>query len=443
MTVMRIRLLVALATLGASLVLAAPAAANTCQTADDLGPAPATVTGTVGVGQVSAWWSQTSSGARAITVQPADGGVDLFVHDGSCGAVPLCTSTNPATAADTCVVSQTGRLTIEVRVDVTAGLNANYVLTVQDTVPPCCAGQPIGTWTAKAPVTKPVARELHAMAYDPVSHRTMLYGGCINYTCVDDTWVWDGTSWTQLTPATHPSFCPSPGLVYDTARAQMVLFCGYDSSPGGLWSQIWTWDGTTWTDRTPSVRPSGRQRYVLAYDVARARVVLFGGQYNQGGILGDTWTWDGATWTQRSPATSPPVRAGAAMAYDAARGETVLFGGASGPGAPADTWTWDGTTWTQRFPATSPGARWASAMAYDAGRGEAVLYGGYDLNSGAHLDDTWSWNGTTWTRHVTLTSPPGRYVVSMAYDADRAETVLFGGEVSGPSDDTWVYQFRR
>jgi len=54
----------------------------------------------------------------------------------------------------------------------------------------------------------------------------------------------------------------------------------------------------------------------MAYDSTRGQVVLFGGLDANSKVLGDTWTWDGTTWTQKSPDTSPPARAGAAMAYD-------------------------------------------------------------------------------------------------------------------------------
>ncbi|HEY0882217.1 MAG TPA: kelch repeat-containing protein, partial [Archangium sp.] len=62
--------------------------------------------------------------------------------------------------------------------------------------------------------------------------------------------------------------------------------------------------------------------HAMAYDVSRARVVLFGGQ-GDGGRLDDTWEWDGASWTQLNPLTSPPPSAGHGMAWDPA-GERVL-----------------------------------------------------------------------------------------------------------------------
>ncbi len=90
--------------------------------------------------------------------------------------------------------------------------------------------------------------------------------------------------------------------------------------------------------------PAPRAWHAMAYDSARGRVVLFGGNYaNTNTFYGDTWEWDGATWTLRTT-TGPAPRQEHAMAYDSARGVTVLFGGWSF----SDTWEWDGASWTQR-----------------------------------------------------------------------------------------------
>ena len=90
--------------------------------------------------------------------------------------------------------------------------------------------------------------------------------------------------------------------------------------------------------------PTAKASPALAYDSARHRVVLFGGD-DCSGLLqgGDTWEWDGTTWLQVAT-TGPGPRGGAtAMAYDRARGQVVLFGGAA-PDTPdkGDTWTWLG-----------------------------------------------------------------------------------------------------
>ena len=132
-----------------------------------------------------------------------------------------------------------------------------------------------------------------------------------------------------------------------------------------------------------------RSRTAIVHDVARQRVVLFGGYP----VPADTWEWDGASWVQRSPAASPPARRDHAMAYDAARQRVVLFAGQdNAAGRRGDTWDWDGGTWVQRNPGASPAPRWSHALTYDAARQRVILFGGQD-NTNTSLADTWEWDG--------------------------------------------------
>jgi hypothetical protein len=92
---------------------------------------------------------------------------------------------------------------------------------------------------------------------------------------------------------------------------------------------------------------------------ANTNVLLFGGYRAETDLyLGDTWTWNGSSWSRRRPSNAPEPRCCFKMAYDAARREVVLYGGIS-PLADGsyfeDTWTWDGLTWTEQHPVTTPG----------------------------------------------------------------------------------------
>ena len=107
-----------------------------------------------------------------------------------------------------------------------------------------------------------------------------------------------------------------------------------------------------------------------------------------------------ANWTQVA-AQGPSAREGASLAYDSARGRTVLFGGNE---SLSDTWEFDGTSWTQVQVAGPPG-RYLAPMVYDSARRVTVLFGGY---GGGDLQDTWEWDGATWTRRFTVHRPPAR-----------------------------------
>jgi hypothetical protein len=149
-----------------------------------------------------------------------------------------------------------------------------------------------------------------------------------------------------------------------------------------------------------------------------------------------------ATWTQQTPATSPPARYGASMAYDAATGNVVLFGGTgvAETGNLDDTWTWNGSTWTQQTPATSPPGLYGASMAYDAATGNVVLFGGV-TSAGAVESGTWTWDGSTWTHQAPATSPPALAMATMAYDPASGQLVLFGGstDFSHYLGGTWIW----
>jgi hypothetical protein len=126
-------------------------------------------------------------------------------------------------------------------------------------------------------------------------------------------------------------------MAYDVARERTVLFGGW--GPGSNYPpDTCEWDGSNWTQETPAVRPPLRAGHAMAYDVARQRTVVFGGNPPFSlSNLSDTWEWDGSYWTQVTPSVSPPEHCMHAMAYDFARQRVVLFGGAAGE-ASDDTW---------------------------------------------------------------------------------------------------------
>ena len=146
-----------------------------------------------------------------------------------------------------------------------------------------------------------------------------------------------------------------------------------------------------WTQIKPASSPTARYFHAMAYDSARQRVVLFGGEaglpqrLNRPPLflfLADTYEWDGRDWTQLRSTTWPPARSGHAMAYDSGRQRTVLFGGATMSGLLPDIWELDGKNWTQMKPTTSPPIRAYHAMAYDSARQRTLLFGGLSTMSG-------------------------------------------------------------
>lgn len=298
---------------------------------------------------------------------------------------------------------------------------------------------------AQPVVLAPHGRASHAMAYDSQRHVATLFGGFYSppVTYLNDTWEWDGAAWTQVSPAATPAARRGAAMAYDSARGVSVLFGG--STITATLADTWEWSGSNWMLRTPGNAPPQRFDFGLAYDSARGRTVLFGGARPVAVLYGDTWEWDGSNWTQATPGAAPSARSGARLAYDSARNVTVLFGGCLVSGCASlgnDTWEWDGTTWTQRNPANPPSARYWHALAYDSQRQRVVLFGGFD--NADLLGDTWEWDGATWTQRCgpdpfpTPCAPPGRREHTLVYDSQAHMTLLFGGYgEAGYLNDTW------
>jgi len=125
-------------------------------------------------------------------------------------------------------------------------------------------------------------------------------------------------------------------MAYDPATQDLVLFGGSGASSD--LSDTWAFNGTTWTELSPATSPPARDSAFMDYDPVTGKVVLFGGSAASSD-LSDTWTFNGATWTQLSPPASPLARDSGSMAYDLATGKMVLFGGEANSVDLSDTWT--------------------------------------------------------------------------------------------------------
>ena len=307
-------------------------------------------------------------------------------------------------------------------------------------------------WTEQHPAHQPPPRLFAGMAYHAATGRVVLFGGltCTTSSCsalasLADTWTWDGVDWTEQSPPTSPPPTVAPAFSSDEAHAQVVMFGGATcSSSCTMLTGTWTWDGANWSLRSPSASPPARLSSAMTDDLGSQRVVLFGGEDSNGVFLADTWAWDGATWTQVQGTSSPPGRLGAGLVYAPSLHEDVLFGGLSGlytSDLLDDTWFLSASGWTM-LARTWPQNRWGAVMAYDSDRQQTVLFGGSD--SGPEYNDTWVWDGNSWSEMHPQHSPPPRFWANMAYDSVRKQIVLFGGVTCTPAcytplTDTWTW----
>lgn len=182
--------------------------------------------------------------------------------------------------------------------------------------------------------------------------------------------------------------------------------------------------------------PSARHHHAMAYDAARGRLVLFGGNGDEVRFFSDTWEWDGEVWSTR-PSGPVEGRSSFAMLFEPSSSRTLLFGGVNAESLSENkTWAWDGETWTV-LADQGPSARYSPAIAYDEARKGIVLFSG----SGRGTDQMWEWSQQGW-QQISLSGerPAPRARAQMAFDPVRKTVILFGGFDGGKSlGDTWEW----
>jgi Galactose oxidase, central domain len=280
-----------------------------------------------------------------------------------------------------------------------------------------------GAWSQIYPTPSPSPRYWSPMATG--CDGVFLFGGEGSdplFPLLDDAWQWQPSGWSPILPPVADAGAdagswPSAraGAAMARVAGKLVLFGGYIQGPAPVASDTWLWDGSLWTQVRPSTSPQARAG--AAYGTVNGKFVLFGGFDDQNDVLGDTWSWDGSSWTEIAEANDddagvPYPQARAFAAFGVAGGKLVLFGGTADGNYMnilGDTWTWDGTSWTEEKPVHSPSPRHQSAV---AGGDSLLLFGGADTNYNP-LPDTWTWNGSDWTQ-LPISGPDARYAATIS-----------------------------
>lgn len=294
---------------------------------------------------------------------------------------------------------------------------------------------PFNTWRA---VWADDGDALHALAAGGTLHR---YGSAgwetVPYPKAEPTWrtkvasASSGALWT-LGGAPDAGDLP-PGL------ARGALF--YATPRDGGADSTFAWNGATFgsplaasyaAEDGGALAPARSQWAGFAAAPSTGQPLLF-----TAGPGTSVWRWSGAGWqrVRYDPTVSLP---GMAVATHADMGHVVAVGGFVGGAGSNLVRLFDGSSWSV-YTGARPGARGGAAMAWDPARRQVVLFGGEAISGGAAYNDTWVWNGSTWT-NVTpappLLSPPPRAGASLAFDPVRRALLLFGGR---GANDTWTW----
>jgi hypothetical protein len=244
-----------------------------------------------------------------------------------------------------------------------------------------------------APATgQPPARTTAAMAFDAFNRTVVLFGGESRSSSLDDTWIWNGTEWSQAHPVTSPPPLSGAQMTYDPVTHDLLLVGGQRleisnigsavaCSGGGSGSSSGSSGsgGASTSTFVPPVAPIPDVAIPPGASIPDLAPVPGDKGTSSGATSGcdiqdpsntATWLWNGSDWS-KAPGTTPFAGfGGGILATDPVKGRVVLLG-AGGlfaepdiacpmvgvattgdqaacppyPISPPRSWTWDGTAW--------------------------------------------------------------------------------------------------
>ena len=292
----------------------------------------------------------------------------------------------------------------------------------------------------------PSPRTMARMAFHEETRQGVLFGGRgphdtatgVSHSSAE-TWLWSGTRWVQRFPIRHPAARDSHSMVYDSKRERVLLFGGRQE-PGTsderatFFNDLWAWDGSEWTRIDTPTTPPARGNAAMAYDRARDRVVLFGGNIygpdNEKIVAAlDTWEFDGNDWTlvaNGTPDIGKPV-----AAYDQARNETIVLGVLNDSTLAPAMYRYDaaGAAWVRVTPEKVPPCVNEGHMVYQSHDQTLLWLGGVCPTNTPGVDEVYTWDGTNWTK-ATVGEIPRGVGQAVMYDDSRRSLVVYGGSLT-------------
>lgn len=303
-------------------------------------------------------------------------------------------------------------------------------------------------WVDRTSWSSPPARSRHAMCYDAAHGYVIVAGGLgMAGNTLSDVWTWDGTSWTPrgMLPANAVG-ATCLALTYDPVANAPTLVIEAGVYPASD-LQEFLWNGSQWISQgsLPTTGSITATTFGMAFDQARGQLVLYGTYYT-GNPYQTSAGWPnmlvrtGATWASIPLPARPVVyEAGYWLAWDPAAGRIVL--------SAMDRFhqiynhhEWSGINWQLRMANAIPsGLGYASegTPVTDMAHGCVVIYSSFPYPSSTN--PIWTLTDAAYRQISTYTAPLGREDSNLAFDSSRGVSVLFGGFNGYSMSDTWEF----
>jgi hypothetical protein len=229
----------------------------------------------------------------------------------------------------------------------------------------------------------------------------MLFGGeaLDGRTQLNDTWGWNGTTWTLLASggSTGPYAGEGGQLAWDAAQSEMLLV-----TTGGTLTdcETWVWNGSRWLPKADEDLAAVVVDATVAYDPETRTVVLVAPastNYSQSATFG----WTGSSW-QLLLADGPELFG---LAAD------QQLDGLIGCGSPTSSaefalqtscWEWRSSLWYQLQAAVRAGPATTVTVASevdDVDRSQLLIIGWLVAPAANEAQPlyVWAWDGVKWT----------------------------------------------
>ncbi|HLQ38703.1 MAG TPA: kelch repeat-containing protein [Planctomycetota bacterium] len=145
------------------------------------------------------------------------------------------------------------------------------------------------SWTS-GPSLGASVRGAAAGAFDELRGHVLVFGGSttLGGPARNDFWQFDGSAWVRLLSPPIPPARSGAAMAYEPRTGHTLLFGG--DSGGTPLGDTWDCNGAVWSNVTPPVAPAARTGQAMVYDQIRQRITLLDGQSAAGG-LDEVWTW--------------------------------------------------------------------------------------------------------------------------------------------------------
>jgi serine/threonine protein kinase len=182
-------------------------------------------------------------------------------------------------------------------------------------------------WTDASPQNEPT--DTGPLAYDQSNDELLMAGQ-------KRTWKWDGTDWVDAGEGTGQTAITAAYSSSDKRVVAIVGTAADESVPG----KTVAFDGSQWTDTGTTAQLPGNG--ALEPTSGGKGLMYLSGQGSSAVPAFSEWRWDGTAWTEDTPSPAPPTLDTFASAADPDTGAVYLLGfpldSSGSPGSTAETW---------------------------------------------------------------------------------------------------------